>query len=1592
MASVELATAYITLAASTAGIGKDIARELRGAESTAAKAGKNIGAAIRKGVEDSGDVKAALQAQYDDIERNEKKIQAIKDRSAKKQIDLAEKVREAEARLEDIQAKGGDRKAPLIKAENDLARARRRLADESSNTEGQINLLNGSIERSRAKIAELEGTEKKASKTHADYVNAAERDFARMSGAVSGAVSKSKGALGSFRDAVRNAFDFGKTVFKGDFSAAFAPLTAKAKDAARAVSTGFANVFGGFRNGIANARSALGSFADNARASATRASSAVTAAFKGTGASVRAAMSGDFKTAFAPVRSAASQAAEGVKSTFKTAGEASKSFLQGNFKSAFITVNGAARQAAGSIPGAFSSVKGRIKSTISGAFDGMKSKASAAGRESGTGFGNAFKGALGAVGIYAGFDQAAELFKGAVSNASNLEQSVGGVDAIFKDSAGQMHKWAKSAKTAVGISEDQYNSLASVLGASLKNGGVAMDELGTKTNDLIGLGADLASMFGGTTAEAVEAIQAALRGESDPIEKYGISIGEAAMKSEALKLGIKQVDGAFTDQQKKILVQSLLFKQSADAQGNFARESDTFAHKQQVLAASWEDMSAKIGGLFLPVLSSAFDFISTYVAPVLDEFVGGLTAFGEAWKYADGEVTSSGFAGFMERVAYALVSTKDVWGPVASGIAIVGGAFLAYRGAALLASAATTLFSGAFQAISWPVVATVAAIGLLVGGLILMYNKVGWFRDGVNAAWEWIKGAAQAFGDWFGGVFLPWFGSILTTIGNWFTALWQQYGVPAWNWIKGAAENFANWFINVAVPWISTAVTNLGNWFTWLWQNIIVPAWNGITAAISWAWNNIVKPIFIAIVWVIQNVLAPVFTWLWQTIIVPVWNGIVSVISWAWNTFIKPILSALWLFIRDILAPALVWLWQNVVVPVWNAISAVISWAWNSIIKPVFSALVWVLQNIVGPVFKWLYENIVKPVFNLIRIAIEFAWGIIKVIFDAMYHVLKDVLGPAFRWLWDNVVKPVFSWISDKIANTWNWLRDNVFKPWGEYLSGPFMDFWRSARDGIGKVWDGIKEIVKKPIKFVVDTVINDGLIGGYNKLNDFWSGKDLDRIKLGFSRGGVIPGYQSQKKDEVLTPMRKGEGVIVPEATRVLGAGFIHGLNAAANRAGTAGASSWLSQNFGAGYAKGGVISPLKGKYGLSQGYNRIHKGIDIAVPTGTPIYATADGVISHAGPGARAPGVWGGNEIHVSSGGIERWFAHLSEIAVRVGQKVSRGQYLGKSGNTGISSGPHLHFGVFRGGWPNDINPLDYLGGAVNFDQTAGGGGGGGGLIESVLSGFADLIKSPIEAARKRFEGNGWIGMPIGLAEKALDGLKNKAIETVSNMFGGDPGSGGNNNGGGGAERWRSVAAEALRKTGDYSESNLNALLRRLNQESGGNPRAINLWDSNARLGIPSKGLMQVIEPTFRANAWPGYDKDIYDPMSNILASIVYTKRTYPSLTAGWGRKGGYSHGGIVDHSGLSGLFNNIPVYDNGGLLHEGYNLIEHRSSVPDKVLNEKQWRAMYETSEAVQRGAASTPVTVNVSERDDIAPDTFGRRLGEGLSYELRRAGLR
>ena len=364
-----------------------------------------------------------------------------------------------------------------------------------------------------------------------------------------------------------------------------------------------------------------------------------------------------------------------------------------------------------------------LGSDIKKAFAGAESSGSDAGKSAGRGFGGAFgiaAAAVGALGI-------GSFFKSAVSGAGTLEQSMGAINSVFAGSAGQMHEWAKSAANDVGLTQNEFNELGTLIGSQLKNGGTAMDELGPKTKDLIGTGADLASMFGGTTSEAVSALSSALKGERDPIEAYGVSLSQAKIDAEAAALGFAKVGGSLSAEANQAATLSLIMKQTADAHGNFASEADTLAGKQQRLNAVWENGKTQIGSALLPAVSALTGALLSGLGPalvgaqvVIRELIGGFTAMGAAFRAGDGDITSSGFAGVMEHIGGVARSVFDTVGPLFQQF---GAVFRDLAGPVLGFAAAFSPIGLLFKAIQPVLPQIVALLSSLAGVLSLVLTQ-----------------------------------------------------------------------------------------------------------------------------------------------------------------------------------------------------------------------------------------------------------------------------------------------------------------------------------------------------------------------------------------------------------------------------------------------------------------------------------------------------------------------------------------------------------------------------------------------------------------------------------------------------------------------------------------------------------------------------------------------------------------------------------------------------------------------------------------------------------------------------------------------------
>lgn len=193
----------------------------------------------------------------------------------------------------------------------------------------------------------------------------------------------------------------------------------------------------------------------------------------------------------------------------------------------------------------------------------------------------------------------------AIKAASDFQEATSKVNVVFGRASKSVKDFANDAARNLGQSKQAVLDAAGTFGTFGKAAGLAGDDLSTFTTDFVTLSTDLASFNNTSPEEAVLAIGAALRGESEPLRRYGVLLNDAVLKQEAMTLGIYDGKGALTSQQKVLAAQAAIYKQTNDAQGDFMRTSDGLANSQRTLKAVFEDAKVAMGQAFLKQAETA---------------------------------------------------------------------------------------------------------------------------------------------------------------------------------------------------------------------------------------------------------------------------------------------------------------------------------------------------------------------------------------------------------------------------------------------------------------------------------------------------------------------------------------------------------------------------------------------------------------------------------------------------------------------------------------------------------------------------------------------------------------------------------------------------------------------------------------------------------------------------------------------------------------------------------------------------------------------------------------------------------------------------
>ncbi|MCT1411648.1 phage tail tape measure protein [Corynebacterium sanguinis] len=730
----------------------------------------------------------------------------------------------------------------------------------------------------------------------------------------------------------------------------------------------------------------------------------------------------------------------------------------------------------------------------------------------------------------------------------------------------------------------------------------------------------------------------------------------------------------------------------------------------------------------------------------------------------------------------------------------------------------------------------VPALESLASWIDTASSKFQTFGEWVQRNNEWLGPLVATVGA-AAGVWAAWTGAIVA----WQTAVKIATGVQvAFNAVMAANP------IMLATMAIAALAAGLTYFFTQTETGKAV--WEAFTTAITNGWNGVVETVTAGWNWLRDSVFIPL------GIVVDLyrkrWQLAFTLAVEAWNAFTGA-LSVGWEFVKAAVFDAFMWyigrVQQN-----WEIVTGALSAAWQGFANGLL----------------WVWENVIRP-----------AW---------------DAMGAALTWLWGNVFSPVLGWIVDR----WNWMGalldqgrvfivDTVFGGIGRGLD-TVRGWFQTAVDAITNIWDGIRAAAARPVRFVVDTVFNNGIRPAWNAVAKFTGLEELGEVALGglgaYARGGVLPGYTPGRDPytfiEPRTGMRiglsGGEAIVRPEATRVLGSDWVDGINSAAQMGGASGVQKFLGN-----FASGGVIGSI------SDAVRRFFPMMTITstLRPGDPGWHGQGKAVDFSNgtdstPQMRSAAEW----FHANYGpGLLELIHSPFNNNVKSGRNVGDGFGFYGAGTMNAHRN-HVHVAA-----PAPLGDPSVM---VEMLEDAGSGSG-----FSLFSMVKSLWDKAIEKIGS-WSGPGLIGqLPGAMMSKLVDAAWNtikSAAEKVGAMFGGVGGSAGN------AESWREMAMWAMRREGFNADdpAQVNAMLAQIMSESGGNPGiAQQIVDVNGTGESAGVGLLQIIPGTFATYRDPSLPNDRRDPEANMVAALRYYRARYGTdLTTTWGHGHGYSRGGVL------------------------------------------------------------------------------------------------
>ncbi|MGP5930345.1 tape measure protein [Corynebacterium glyciniphilum] len=635
----------------------------------------------------------------------------------------------------------------------------------------------------------------------------------------------------------------------------------------------------------------------------------------------------------------------------------------------------------------------------------------------------------------------------------------------------------------------------------------------------------------------------------------------------------------------------------------------------------------------------------------------------------------------------------------------------------------------------------------------------------------------------------------------------------------------------------------------------------------------------------------------------------------------------------------------GVVTPQWQGMANNVAMAANGVIAPAFGAVQAGLSN-TGARFVQQTTGVMTPMWNSMGANVA---RVRQAVTDPAMAGIRSALsatGAHFTNSVNGTINPVWNAMGTNVQRVWTGTVNPAFNAIAGGLQNTVRAFDQGAT-GIANQWNRVRRATADPVKFAIESVFNNGIVGMWNSARELLGTKKMARYtNYAFATGGKVNGTGTATSDSIPALLSNGEYVIKASSVRAIGEKNLDAMNSGKINFAANAANDRTFKKVAVKRAGGGIVKGTKA-------WSQLKRGYDWAKSRSGRPYVW--GGSANGSGGTDCSGFMSGiADVIMGGSGARQWatmsFPGPQQGAWRNGLGagfsvgiVNGGPYGGHTAGTigGVEGMPATN--VESGGSPSKVK---FGAGAVGADHSQfatrhtmivtdagafkvgiGGAGGGSFDISGAVADAQAPYKRKIDNAVSQWNSanpNGLVNkIPSAVAGKQQEALDKKIEKYVSEM---STTLGGDIPGGAGAERWRPMSKRAMARTGFNAgdKSQVDAMVSQIQSESGGNPRAVQngYVDVNTG-GNEAAGLLQVIPGTFAAHRDPALPNDRFDPFASMNAALRYYKSKYGmNLTTMWG----HGHG-----------------YDNGGYLQPGMTKAINASGKPEPVFTHKQWQIL-------------------------------------------------